>query len=99
MGVVRHDFTVLAGGCVAHAQTELNPTSCPDRVPGGPQLVLGPPARQAKKSRRACTTAALNLEDTGLKKPVALISSWTRSEEHTSELQSRENLVCRLLLE
>src|SRR5690606_41711579 len=28
-------------------------------------------------------------------------STWTkmRSEEHTSELQSRENLVCRLLLE
>src|SRR5690606_39869858 len=25
--------------------------------------------------------------------------SWMRSEEHTSELQSRENLVCRLLLE
>src|SRR6266511_5971524 len=28
--------------------------------------------------------------------PVAQV---TRSEEHTSELQSRENLVCRLLLE
>src|SRR5690606_41586654 len=26
-------------------------------------------------------------------------SNTTRSEEHTSELQSRENLVCRLLLE
>src|SRR5436309_10418507 len=26
-------------------------------------------------------------------------SSPSRSEEHTSELQSRENLVCRLLLE
>src|SRR5690606_39634971 len=26
-------------------------------------------------------------------------SSSVRSEEHTSELQSRENLVCRLLLE
>src|SRR5690606_40471970 len=25
--------------------------------------------------------------------------NWRRSEEHTSELQSRENLVCRLLLE
>src|SRR5690606_39656180 len=25
--------------------------------------------------------------------------AWARSEEHTSELQSRENLVCRLLLE
>src|SRR5207302_5697034 len=24
-------------------------------------------------------------------------TAWTRSEEHTSELQSRENLVCRLL--
>src|SRR5690606_41989694 len=28
----------------------------------------------------------------------ANVCSW-RSEEHTSELQSRENLVCRLLLE
>src|SRR2546427_4410694 len=28
------------------------------------------------------------------------VSSWpTRSEEHTSELQSQSNLVCRLLLE
>src|SRR5690606_40488649 len=27
------------------------------------------------------------------------IASLNRSEEHTSELQSRENLVCRLLLE
>src|SRR5690606_42075099 len=26
-------------------------------------------------------------------------TAWSRSEEHTSELQSRENLVCRLLLE
>src|SRR5215475_15767560 len=29
----------------------------------------------------------------------AFNSSADRSEEHTSELQSRENLVCRLLLE
>src|SRR5690606_1497057 len=28
-----------------------------------------------------------------------LIDRFGRSEEHTSELQSRENLVCRLLLE
>src|SRR5688572_27813270 len=26
-------------------------------------------------------------------------NGWTRSEEHTSELQSQSNLVCRLLLE
>src|SRR5690606_40789093 len=33
------------------------------------------------------------------KVPVASSTCWRRSEEHTSELQSRENLVCRLLLE
>src|SRR2546430_3492424 len=27
------------------------------------------------------------------------IAAWPRSEEHTSELQSQSNLVCRLLLE
>src|SRR5690606_41222969 len=30
---------------------------------------------------------------------IVLTSDRPRSEEHTSELQSRENLVCRLLLE
>src|SRR5690606_40681637 len=30
---------------------------------------------------------------------IALLGSYSRSEEHTSELQSREKLVCRLLLE
>src|SRR5690606_41350895 len=30
---------------------------------------------------------------------VGSLLAWLRSEEHTSELQSRENLVCRLLLE
>src|SRR5690606_41407009 len=32
-------------------------------------------------------------------RPRSLESAHHRSEEHTSELQSRENLVCRLLLE
>src|SRR5690606_41280154 len=31
--------------------------------------------------------------------PLSTAPSRQRSEEHTSELQSRENLVCRLLLE
>src|SRR5690606_41511507 len=42
-------------------------------------------------------------ETTGTVESVTLrvtrIPSTSRSEEHTSELQSRENLVCRLLLE
>src|SRR5260370_26469148 len=38
----------------------------------------------------------------GLKKSPRVVDgvrNWTRSEEHTSELQSHLNLVCRLLLE
>src|SRR6266849_9924962 len=31
--------------------------------------------------------------------PLSWIRPWMRSEEHTSELQSRVDLVCRLLLE
>src|SRR5450432_1572758 len=31
--------------------------------------------------------------------PTSPASRWRRSEEHTSELQSRSDLVCRLLLE
>src|SRR5690606_29457540 len=35
----------------------------------------------------------------GLRAFLLAIAALLRSEEHTSELQSRENLVCRLLLE
>src|SRR5690606_41455266 len=41
-----------------------------------------------------------NLEEIWGGKPVRVkLLPQSRSEEHTSELQSRENLVCRLLLE
>src|SRR5437660_2707449 len=35
----------------------------------------------------------------GLPRTVSVLSVLSRSEEHTSELQSRGHLVCRLLLE
>src|SRR5690606_40220160 len=38
-------------------------------------------------------------EGSGACPPTGRVASGSRSEEHTSELQSRENLVCRLLLE
>src|SRR3989442_11203337 len=38
----------------------------------------------------------LVLDETG---DAAKAQGWARSEEHTSELQSRPHLVCRLLLE
>src|SRR3712207_7584757 len=34
-----------------------------------------------------------------VRRPVVQRHQWPRSEEHTSELQSRQYLVCRLLLE
>src|SRR3712207_8321814 len=37
--------------------------------------------------------------EAGTRRPAANLDVSTRSEEHTSELQSRQYLVCRLLLE
>src|SRR5436305_13290980 len=54
-----------------------------------------------RSRRRRSTSGALLTED----RPAALVRGRTilrqecRSEEHTSELQSRPHLVCRLLLE
>src|SRR5258707_9662816 len=46
----------------------------------------------------SCTTPA-SLPDPGLTCAKAAPATKDRSEEHTSELQSRQYLVCRLLLE
>src|SRR3712207_7215001 len=63
-------------------------------------LSRSPPARKprprppasAKRRRRTPTPAACGGGSRARRKP-------SRSEEHTSELQSRQYLVCRLLLE
>src|SRR5690606_39828352 len=49
--------------------------------------------RQRREEQRAADTGDRYLGEIGLDEALH------RSEEHTSELQSRENLVCRLLLE
>src|SRR5690606_39772322 len=46
------------------------------------------PLKSPQSGRRRCETCSPQISRTK-----------SRSEEHTSELQSRENLVCRLLLE
>src|SRR5690606_40872977 len=51
------------------------------------------PARAIRKTVPASGARAIASETAR----IGVLSS--RSEEHTSELQSRENLVCRLLLE
>src|SRR5690606_20960461 len=42
---------------------------------------------------------AMTIRRDGVGEPFEVTLTRERSEEHTSELQSRENLVCRLLLE
>src|SRR5690606_28462074 len=93
----------------AHAINTCRRMNPPERAP---ELVsmLDHPSRPAAHSwsamRSTITFVAIAAAGTPLTRPlvisnapVARISADDRSEEHTSELQSRENLVCRLLLE
>src|SRR5690606_41934040 len=61
------------------------------------QHVLGPRRRIGGFRRRGAGQAAAAQQRGGL--GLRQKAGGGRSEEHTSELQSRENLVCRLLLE
>src|SRR5690606_41366562 len=51
------------------------------------------------RSVAATTRSGCSQRKIFCKRSVFPLSPRIRSEEHTSELQSRENLVCRLLLE
>src|SRR5690625_6015791 len=58
------------------------------------------PIRRANEKIRAITSSKLHMRLDPKEVPVELEATVTsRSEEHTSELQSRGHLVCRLLLE
>src|SRR2546422_6908507 len=62
--------------------------------PLGTRLLRHPlPAEQETEKVRGCDRLDL------LAQPVERVAEGDRSEEHTSELQSRLHLVCRLLLE
>src|SRR2546427_12178176 len=55
--------------------------------------------RRSSQGRAAmAVTRATTVSRVGHSGPMPALSA-TRSEEHTSELQSQSNLVCRLLLE
>src|SRR5690606_39598324 len=61
-------------------------------------------ASQTTSTLQHFNTPTLLYNDGNLINPLrlqlsCLLATAKRSEEHTSELQSRENLVCRLLLE
>src|SRR2546427_5130487 len=60
-----------------------------------------PPPRGARRASPPCPTErpTRTARSRAARSPPRVLSAATRSEEHTSELQSQSNLVCRLLLE
>src|SRR2546430_11848419 len=70
------------------ATTEIYTLSLHDALPISVSFAIAGSARRSLASPKSRTTA---------RSPAG--SPITRSEEHTSELQSQSNLVCRLLLE
>src|SRR3712207_7716983 len=79
------------------ATTEIYTLSLHDALP-----ISSRSGRRAAAGRRRDSDARRRARGTGRSGglPRALPArSWSRSEEHTSELQSRQYLVCRLLLE
>src|SRR5439155_23706316 len=100
-------FTIPSFFFNATPTTDIYPLSLHDALPifppDAPELLLSrllDSYRTARDERFASTTrrtqAAAGLLVVGLQQRAAL---QPRSEEHTSELQSRGHLVCRLLLE
>src|SRR5690606_40610572 len=72
-----------------------------DRSPPSPRWRRSPPSSAGGGQRSPCAPQRCGQSRLGasFQKAPPSPGSPPRSEEHTSELQSRENLVCRLLLE
>src|SRR5207247_6947246 len=87
-----HDALPISLGCLAHLQAPLEVVDFFTEPQGGlsmaPNSIIGAPP------------LGLNsLVGAGTRFPSNVACLLIRSEEHTSELQSRVDLVCRLLLE
>src|SRR5690606_39563940 len=80
--------------CYEPAPARMHALSLHDALP----ISGGPPGRRQPAARTRRPTRGRSGAD---RRPAARRTHdrEVRSEEHTSELQSRENLVCRLLLE
>src|SRR5439155_5277368 len=69
--------------------------------------VVAAAGAEVSRDEAACDLAVLELGDPGatdrigelVRRGIPVLAYGSRSEEHTSELQSRGHLVCRLLLE
>src|SRR5690625_6148993 len=80
------------GADCASARSSSSRTTSASPVPGRARTVSARPTRALRESQRS-RTAPVVAGGCGFQ------PCWERSEEHMSELQSRGQLVCRLLLE
>src|SRR3712207_8905909 len=80
------------------ATTEIYTLSLHDALPISNAIELGTPTVRARRSGRILLAEDLE-HNRDLARMVLVSAGHERSEEHTSELQSRQYLVCRLLLE
>src|SRR3712207_7440070 len=83
------------------ATTEIYTLSLHDALPisGAPSSVITPMATKAATPSTTSTAIVIRSPLRTFGRSFPLSSRALRSEEHTSELQSRQYLVCRLLLE
>src|SRR3712207_9166780 len=79
------------------ATTEIYTLSLHDALPISRCSASPAPRRCRRRACGSCATPTACRRSTG--KPRTTRGGAPRSEEHTSELQSRQYLVCRLLLE
>src|SRR5690606_41515858 len=88
-------YTTLFRSVGVAVMTALMLRAVPPR-PGDPHATV---RRELTALRQPQVIVAVLTGMVGFGGVFAMYSYVARSEEHTSELQSRENLVCRLLLE
>src|SRR5206468_12188652 len=87
------------------ATPHLYPLSLHDALPISASTSITPGSPPAGGRSRRCRSCPASYSSTGARSPTSrcrrapIPRATRRSEEHTSELQSRSDLVCRLLLE
>src|SRR3712207_8710622 len=81
------------------ATTEIYTLSLHDALPICPARRVPPPCALRVRGAGCAAAAPPHRSGQGGRAPAPSLPSGARSEEHTSELQSRQYLVCRLLLE
>src|SRR3712207_9507296 len=79
------------------ATTEIYTLSLHDALPISARVTRGRSWRGSRISSSTCSSRARTASARA--RSTRRSTRWARSEEHTSELQSRQYLVCRLLLE